>query len=497
MWMYLNCTTGAIRRSTPRSVRRYAYAPFIPYWGSWAAQLRIAVASIDGVALNASSYIQWSAYANMVSRKSERMETTSTKRRIVFTTVGSLGDLHPYLAIASEMQKRGFEPVLATLEIYRKKVEASGFAFRLLRAILVERLDRELMQQVLDLRNGSEYIIRNLLMPALRVAYEDTLKAAEGAALLVSHPFTFATRLVAEVRGVPWASSQLAPMGFFSPYDPPVLPNAPFLAKLRPLGPIVFRPLLALAKRFVDSWTEPYRQLRSELGLPSIGHPLFEGSYSPALVLALFSELLGTKQPDWPGQAVITGFAFYDRDGQQGLPPELARFLDSGEPPIVFTLGTSAVMDAGMFYQNSAEAARLLGRRAVLLVGSDAANRPDSLHQSVAAFDYAPFSELFPRAAAIVHSGGVGTTGQAMRSGHPMLVLPFANDQPDNADRVRRLGIARVVSRTEYTVERATQELDSLLTARGYQLRAREVGERVSMQDGTRDACSRLEALLW
>jgi UDP:flavonoid glycosyltransferase YjiC (YdhE family) len=78
-----------------------------------------------------------------------------------------------------------------------------------------------------------------------------------------------------------------------------------------------------------------------------------------------------------------------------------------------------------------------------------------------------------------------------------MLVLPFANDQPDNADRVRRLGIARVVSRTEYTVERATQELDSLLTARGYQLRAREVGERVSMQDGTRDACSRLEALLW
>jgi rhamnosyltransferase subunit B len=93
----------------------------------------------------------------------------------------------------------------------------------------------------------------------------------------------------------------------------------------------------------------------------------------------------------------------------------------------------------------------------------------------------------FPERRQLYIPGGVGTTGQAMRSGHPMLVLPFANDQPDNADRVRRLGIARVVSRAEYTVDRAAQELDSLFTARGYQLRAREVGERVSMQDGARD----------
>ena len=87
-------------------------------------------------------------------------------------------------------------------------------------------------------------------------------------------------------------------------------------------------------------------------------------------------------------------------------------FLDDGPPPIVFTLGSSAVMDAGQFYEHSAAAAKLLGRRAVLLVGKDARNRPASLPDGVVAFDYAPFSELFPRAAAVVHHGGIGTTGR-------------------------------------------------------------------------------------
>src|SRR5262249_15866724 len=155
--------------------------------------------------------------------------------------------------------------------------------------------------------------------------------------------------------------------------------------------------------------------------------------------LALFSRLLGDKQLDWPPQTVITGFPFYDQDGDAGMPAELAAFLDAGPPPIVFTLGSSAVQDAGLFYEPTIAPARQLGRRAVLLVGKDSSNRPASLPEGMLAVDYAPFSELFPQAAAIVHQGGVGTTAQAMRSGRPMLVMPYAHDQPDNAARIVRL----------------------------------------------------------
>ena len=132
------------------------------------------------------------------------------------------------------------------------------------------------------------------------------------------------------------------------------------------------------------------------------------------------------------------------------LSPELAAFLDDGEPPIVFTLGSAAVYDPGPFFDESAKAAALLRRRAVLLIGPEAGQivgaGPD-----VAVFGYAPFSKLFPRAAPVVHQGGSGTTGQVMRAGRPMLVVPYAHDQPDNALRARKLGIAASLGATPTT----------------------------------------------
>ncbi|HEV3260420.1 MAG TPA: glycosyltransferase, partial [Gemmataceae bacterium] len=357
--------------------------------------------------------------------------------------------------------------------------------------------DPDLMRRIMDRRQGSECVIREVMMAALRQSYEDTLAAADGADLLVSHMLTFTTRLVAEQQGIPWASSFLQPLGFFSVYDPPVLPQAPFLAKLRFLGPAFHRPLFWCARRSVRSWSEPWHRLRTEIGLPpTSASPLFEGQHSPSLVLAMFSKLLAAKQADWPPQTVLTGFPFYDQDGEAGMPSELLRFLNAGRPPLVFTLGSSAVLDAGPFYDHSATAAKLLGRRAVLLVGKEPRNRPASLPEGVVAFDYAPFSELFPRAAAIVHSGGIGTTAQAMRSGRPMLVMPYAHDQPDNADRVTRLGIARTIARDRYSPARAAAELRHLLDNPTYSQRASEVGAAIRQEDGVRAACDALEGLL-
>jgi UDP:flavonoid glycosyltransferase YjiC (YdhE family) len=236
--------------------------------------------------------------------------------------------------------------------------------------------------------------------------------------------------------------------------------------------------------------------LRSEIGLPPAkDNPLVDG-HSPALVLALFSKLLADKQPDWPPQTVQTGFPLYDQDGGAGMPAELARFLDEGPPPIVFTLSVTAAMVGGAFFENSIAAAKRLGRRAVLVVGKDIPSRPPSVPDGMIAVDYAPFSELFPRASVIVHAGGVGTSGLAMRSGRPMLVVPFAHDQPDNAFRLARLGVARTISRQNYTSARVAAELGRLLAEPAFSLRASEVGDQVRQEDGVRAACDALEALL-
>ncbi len=418
-------------------------------------------------------------------------------RRIVLATFGSFGDLHPYIALALGLKARGHEPVLATHEIYRAKIEALGLGFRPVRPnIDPGEADAELIRKVMDLKTGPKVVI-GLFMDALRDSYEDTLAAAEGADLLVAHPLTFTARMVSETTGVRWASTMLAPFGFLSPHDPPIIPAAPrILTPLRRFGPAVYGPVFRVARMVSRGWGAPYHRLRGELGLPRGDDPLFEGQHSPDLVLALFSRHFARPQPDWPPQTIITGFPFYDRDGEAGLSPELARFLDVGPPPIVFTLGTSAVLNPGRFYEESAEAARRLGRRAVLLVGKGTDNRPLGLSEEIAAFDYAPYSELLPRAAAVVHQGGVGTTAQALRSGRPMLVVPFAHDQPDNADRSARLGVARVIPRARYTATRAAEELERLLGEPSYQVRASDVARRILAEDGVGTACDALETLM-
>jgi UDP:flavonoid glycosyltransferase YjiC (YdhE family) len=419
--------------------------------------------------------------------------------KIVLHTYGSLGDLHPYIAIALELKARGHQAVIATAGFYRNKIEAAGLEFHPVRPDFPSDVEqqRELVRLIMDKQNGTEYVFRQAILPYVQETYADLMSAVRDAYLLVTHPLSFAGTPVVEKTGIRWVSSILSPMSFLSAYEPPVVPTFPSWLNLRILGPRFNGALIRLAKNRFSSWDEPLRQLRTQLGLSPLADSMFEGMNSPDLVLALFSEALATPQPDWPKQTCVTGFTFYDRNGDTGLSPELASFLDAGDPPIVFTLGSSAVWVADKFYLESAKAALKLGYRAVLLVGNDSRPLPKELQSNdIAVFDYAPYSELFDRAAAIVHQGGVGTTAQVLRSGRPMLVVPFSNDQPDNAARITRLGVGRTVDRDRYTASLAVKELDRLLREPRYQAKAAEVGTKVRAENGAKVACDAIEAQL-
>lgn len=412
--------------------------------------------------------------------------------RIVLTTFGSLGDLHPYLALALGLRARGHRVALATHEYYRSKIEEEGIDFFPVRPNATPE-DRELVAFAMDVKKGPERVLRDIVLPVLRESYEDLSAASRDADLLVGHPLTFAAPLVAGVRGIPWASAVLSPIGFFSAYDPPVLPPYPWLARLRVLGPRVNRWIMNFGRRSTLPWTEPVRRLREELGLPPGENPIFEGQHSPDLVLALFSSLLGARQPDWPPQTVAAGHLFYDRHGGPAeLPAEVEAFLAAGEPPLVFTLGSAAVLNPGSFFQESAAAAQRLGRRAVLVGEESQAGLP----RSILAVQYVAYSRLFPRAAAIVHQGGIGTVGQALAAGRPMLVVPFSHDQPDNAARLVRLGVARTLGRNRYRASAAAAELQQLLSDPGYTERATQAGEHVRRETGLKTACAAIERLL-
>ena len=414
-------------------------------------------------------------------------------KRIVITCWGSHGDLFPYIGLALALKRRGHSPLLATMPLYQTNVEQEGLEFAAV-GPTVDVTDLRLFERIMDPARGSEVIIRELLLPKLRETYEQLRRSAVGADLIVSHPICYATPVFAERERLAWVSTTLAPMLFFSRFDPAVVPMMPRLNSIPLVGTWLAGKAPALMRGVTRKWMEPVAALRAELGMPPGAHPLFEGQFSPLGTLALYSRVLATPQRDWPPNVISTGCVFYN--GPEGLDARLEAFLDAGPPPVVFTLGTSAVGAAGRFYHESAAAVQQLGLRAVLLTGGIEQNTPDGpLPDSVLLVDRAPHELLFPRAAAVVHQVGAGTLGQALRSGKPMLLVPHGHDQFDNASRTAKLGVARTVFPKQYTAARVAQELQLLLDAR-YRRRAEEVAAVVRQEGGADSAAKAIESLL-
>ncbi len=415
--------------------------------------------------------------------------------KIVFATIGSLGDVHPMIALGLELKKRGHEITVAAMDFYREKIETSGFRFSPLRPHL-DFNDRELARELMNARKGPEILIKDIIFPQLKGMFDDLMAAVEGADLFVSGEVVYVASSVQEKTGIRWISTSLAPISFFSAHDPSVYPTAELLEYLRPL-PVGFHQALFKFMRWtISDWFDQYKKFRRGIGLSEDHDPIFFGKNSKLLHLAMFSKVLAKPQPDWHRPTLQTGFCFYDGQEYFGALPEgLQKFLDAGEPPIVFTLGSAAVMDARDFFEESAKAAEISKRRAVLIYGLFN-DPPKNLSKNVAGFAYAPFSLVFPRAACVVHQGGVGTTGQVLRAGVPHLIMPYGHDQPDNAARCKRIGVARVVSRDLYRAERAAFELGKILKESRYKETAIEKGKIVRSEHGTAVACDAVEDVL-
>ena len=415
--------------------------------------------------------------------------------RIILNTFGSFGDIHPYMAVAMELQRRGHTPVVATMEIYREKIEGAGLEFAPVRPNFPQpkEQDRELIEKIMEPMTGPRFLTEEVIFPAVRDSYVDLMPVVEGADLLVTHPASPAGPLIGRKLGMPWISTVLAPLSFYSSYDPPVPPFWQWTRKLHVLGPGVMGFLMRLTQSTYKA--KAVTDFRAELGLPDTGNPMFDGQHSPTLVLALFSKVFAQPQPDWPKQTEITGFCFYDGNRDAQISPELTNFLDSGEPPIIFTLGSSAVWVARDFFQESIEAAKRLGRRAVLLIG-DERNLPSALPEGMIAVDYAPYQTILPRACVVVHHGGVGTTSQGLLAGIPTLIVPFAFDQSDNSEHARKLGTSRTLYRNNYRAPRVANELSELLTNPSYARRASEVSQQLHREDGPGRAADLIEQVL-
>ncbi|MDE2278620.1 MAG: glycosyltransferase family 1 protein [Xanthomonadaceae bacterium] len=422
-------------------------------------------------------------------------------RHVVFATVGSLGDLFPFLAIGRALADRGYRITVATHMVHRDAVERAGLVFADASG-MPEPDDREVFTaKAFHPWRGPAFVVRDFAAADVAASHAKLAPLCEGADVLVTSTLAFAGQILGETLEAAgrlrWMSAVLAPASLLAAGDMPATGLAPF-DRFFAASPVRGRLLQRLSRRVTRGWTAPVRAFRRELGLPPEsprGDPFHRGQFAPRGVLALFPELFGKPQPDWPPHTWPCGFARYAQP--EVLDPALADFLRAGSPPLVFSLGSTAVHANAGFLHESLAAALALGRRAVLFTGSAAmrARLPTTLPDGILAVEYAPHAAVFPHAAVAVHHGGVGTSAEALHAGAPSLVVPHGFDQYDNAARLHRLGVAEALPAGRYRADRATRLLETL-SAPSVRARSAAVAVGLRAEDGAVRAADLIEAVL-
>ena len=377
---------------------------------------------------------------------------------VVLIGLGSSGDVHPLAGLGAEFKARGHRVTLASSGVFRRLASQEGFGYR--EVMSVAEYEHAVADPNLwEPRRSYWTFFKNVMLPTMRTTYQAVVEAfVPGRTIVLAPGFAIGARIACEKLGIPLATCHLAPLQFRSGYENRHLPGAtlpdwlPAWAK---------RASFWLGDQLSDGIAGPaINRFRAELDLPPVRRIIWHWWNSPQLILGLFPAWFAQPQADWPSQTRLTGFPLYNGSAPAPLSHDLARFLDAGDPPIVFTPGT-AMAHAADFFGASVAAVEQLGRRAVL-VTSFREQLPRPLPDGILAADYVPFQLLLPRAAALVHHGGVGSAAHAIAAGIPQLVRPTSTDQPDNAYRLCRLGVAECLPPRQYRPRAVAQAIERL-----------------------------------
>lgn len=408
---------------------------------------------------------------------------------VLITTYGSSGDVHPMLGLALALRERGHQVTLVTSGYFQDLAERAGIEF-------VGLGTREEFLQVVrdpDLwhhRRGFRCVwraVERVLRDEYRIVRERYLP---GETVALTSCLGFGTRIAHEKLGVPLVNVHLQPAVLWSEHASPQL--GPMLA-----GPRVPRWLKRLQfwtaeTFFIDRTIAPFvNAFRRELQLAPVQRTM-RWWHTGTRSVCLFPEWYAPRQPDWPADVTLTQFPLWDERGVTEVPAELEEFLERFGPPIVFTPG-SGMAQGAQFFREAVAACRILKRPGMLLTRFGE-QIPANLPQNVRHFEYVPFSELLPRAAAIVHHGGIGTTAQALRAGIPQLIMPMSHDQPDNAARVRRLGAGEWLRPSAFRGPRVARVLERLLNSDQVRQSCAAVAARFTDVEPFSKACDLIEA---
>lgn len=393
-------------------------------------------------------------------------------RRILFVAIGSLGDVDPYLAIAQVLIRRGHRATIASLERHERAIRSAGVEFARAQPDCQPGSPEDPIRKAFaEPEHALRGLVRELVLDHLDASFAAALPLVRTHDMAVLHPSAVGARLAAETLQRPWLGTVISPSAVRSARAPSVqtLP-----IQLRGAAP-------SAVNNYFAELMMPWHAARARIGLPP--KPARFMAIAPLGTLGLFSRHFAADPGDWPQDLSIVGFC---RHVPETDPDEWQRglaFLSAGPPPVIFTQGSHSPSLGNRFFRASLFAARQHGLRA-LLIGRTAAELEVAEGPELACFARLPYGLAFPHARAVVTHAGIGTLARAIEAGKPILAVPSAVlDQPDNAYRANRLGVAAVLPLSHYDDRRAAAALAHLLDEPRYGRAAGRVGAAMA-QDG-------------
>lgn len=421
---------------------------------------------------------------------------------ILILTLGSRGDVQPYVALGKGLQAAGHDVTVATSARFADFVTAHGLAFGALSDDLLVLMDsaegRTAMEEthgvlgsmktMVKLAQEGNRINRRLMMDAWEAA-----QMAEPD-LVIFHPKALAGAHIAEKLKIPAILAVMQPMLVATVEVPPI--GVPPLK----IGGWYNKLSYQLIKMGYGSYRGMVNTFREEtLGIKKLprGVDILRTSSGKALpVLHAFSPHVLPQPDDWPPYATVTGYWFLDEDTPWQPPAELSAFLEGGAPPVYVGFGSMAGRDPQRLTNIVVEALMRANVRGVLATGWGGMESGD-LPPSIMQIEQAPHQWLFERVAAVVHHGGAGTTAAGLRAGRPTVVCSFMGDQPFWGERVFQLGVGtRPIPQKKLTAETLASAIGVATTDDGMRWQAARLGELIQQEDGVAKAVRQISAWL-
>jgi len=410
---------------------------------------------------------------------------------ILLPTIGSAGDVHPVIELGMEFKRRGHQATVVTNQFFEQQIRDAGLDFVAMGTL------PEAEATIADPRlwhptKSFDCIVERAIIPNIERLYKIIEKRRGPRTLVAASGLCLGARIAFDKFGIPLATVHLQPALLRSLEDSG---RQGCIRMDRSVPRLVKRTFFwILDKLIVDRALAPsINSFRAKVGLPPVKRIFDQFVHSPQLVIGLFPEWFAPHQPDWPPNTHLTGFILHDDGHRRTLTEEVERFLAEGSPPILFTPG-SAAATLKDFFRESVDACRLAGYRA-LLVTNFPEQLPPDLPTGVRHFPYLPFGQILSRCSALVYPGGIGTMAQAIQARIPHLLVPHGHDQPDNAARVRKMGLGTAIDPEEYKAARVVSALRVLLSHEGIKQRCMEFSKKIDSAGSLAAACNLIEGL--